>query len=351
MTSANTTAVRKGHELDIPRVEAYLAAHIPSLAVPIAVKQFSFGQSNPTYLITDAKGIRYVLRKKPAGKLVSKSAHAVEREYRILDALGKHTDVPVPKVYALCENIEVAGAPFYVMEFLDGRIFTDNWLAAVPAGERRLYWEELMRVLAKLHKVDYRGIGLGDYGRTGGFYQRQLNTLGKTLDAQAKVVSKETKQAVGPVPHDAEIREWLANAVRSSVVDETTIVHGDYKMDNVVFHPTEPRIIGILDWELSTLGHPLSDVGNCLMFFSMPYSKNAKTTAPGWVGAPESVTAGVPEEQTNLRTYCAAVGRAYPVEQWPFARTFAFFRLLVILHGIKARLALGQASSAQAQQY
>ncbi|KAF9411559.1 hypothetical protein BGZ94_001295 [Podila epigama] len=309
----STTDVRKGYNLDPTALEPYLQKSIPGFACPVKVSQFKLGQSNPTYLLTDANDKRYVLRKKPAGALLSSTAHAVEREFRILKALGEHTDVPVPKVYTLCEDSTVIGTPFYVMEFLQGRIFSDITLKKLPFEERRLCWLSAIDTLAKLHKVDHVAIGLESYGKAKGFYSRQISSLSKVSAAQA--AAKDTEgNVVGPIPGMVELAEWFKH---NEVEDSTSIVHGDYKMDNLVFHPTEPRVIGILDWELSTIGHPYSDLANLLNPYYIPVME----------GSPMSGLHGIPEDKLPIPP------------------------LSVILHGIKARVARGQASSAEAKVY
>ncbi|KAF9169731.1 hypothetical protein BGX21_009852 [Mortierella sp. AD011] len=339
----STTEVRKGYQLEPEKLDPYLLKNVPGFAVPVKVSQFKLGQSNPTYLLTDANGVRYVLRKKPAGALLSSTAHAVEREFRILKALGEKSNVPVPKVYTLCEDTSVIGTPFYVMEFLQGRIFSDVTLSKLPFEERRLCWLSAVDTLAKLHKVDYVSIGLESYGKNSGFYRRQISSLTKVSAAQAKAQDANGVE-VGPIPGMDEVTAWFKDA---EVKDSSSIVHGDYKMDNLVFHPTEPRVIGILDWELSTIGHPFSDLANLVNPYYVP-----KTDGPmgGLRGIPEK-DLPIPPVSQLLERYCQQTSRPFPIENWMFCIAFSFFRLSVILHGIKARVARGQASSADAVLY
>ncbi|KAJ1730817.1 hypothetical protein LPJ61_002826 [Coemansia biformis] len=335
--------VRRGHELDTARLEAFLRQSSASVVLPVAIQQFNAGQSNPTYLLTDASGRRFVLRKKPPGELLSKTAHAVEREFRILQALGNHTDIPVPRVYALCEDTSVIGTPFYLMEFLDGRVLSDVRLPQIPPRERPLYWDALVDALARLHQVDYARIGLVGHGRPGDYYARQLRGLMRTSQAQA-AVADAAGRPVGALPRLADLQAWFA---QNACPDETTIVHGDFKMDNVIWHATEPRVIGILDWEMSTLGNPRSDLANMLQPLAIPFGDNSDNSVlQGLKGAPPAENA--PSEQALLERYCRAMGRDYPLAGWEFARVFGMFRNAVIQQGVAARVARGQASSAVA---
>ncbi|KAF9188738.1 hypothetical protein BGZ49_003918, partial [Haplosporangium sp. Z 27] len=289
-------------------------------------------------------GTKYVLRKKPAGALLSSTAHAVEREFKILKALGEKSNVPVPKVYTLCEDSSLVGTPFYVMEFLEGRIFSDVTMQKLPFEERRLCWTSAIDTLAKLHKVDYVAIGLESYGKPSGFYRRQISSLTKVSNAQAEATDSEGVK-VGPIPGIEEVTAWFKEA---EVKDSTTIVHGDYKIDNLIFHPTEPRVIGILDWELSTIGHPFSDLANLVNPYYTPSIEG--TVLGGLMGIPEK-DLPIPPVNQLLERYCQQTSRPYPIENWMFCISFSFFRLSVILHGIKARVARGQASSAEAVFY
>ncbi|TGO49205.1 hypothetical protein BCON_0217g00060 [Botryotinia convoluta] len=232
--------------IDLQALEKYIEKHVPEIKTPIDIKQFGFGQSNPTYQLLSSNGQKYVMRKKPPGKLVSKTAHQVEREYRVIHALEK-TDVPVPKAYCLCEDEGVIGTPFYIMEFLDGRIIEDPGIPGVGEEERREMWHDAIRTLAKLHRVDISEAGLTSFGKANGFYDRQIKTFGTISAAQASTVDIETKKPVGQIPHIEEILGFFKDK-RYQPKDRGTLVHGDYKIDNLVFHKTEPRVIGILDW-------------------------------------------------------------------------------------------------------
>ncbi|KAG0764205.1 hypothetical protein G6F57_002696 [Rhizopus arrhizus] len=342
MTGQSTSDIRKGHELDQKKLETYLLNQVPEFKAPLIISQFKFGQSNPTYLLRDGNEKQYVLRKKPPGSLVSSTAHAVEREYRIIHALGTQTDVPVPKVYVLCEDTSVIGTPFYVMEFLKGRIFEDCRMLSLPFEERRALWHSAVETLAKLHQVDFHSIGLTNYGRNSGFYERQMKSLARVSQAQAKAKDEETGEWVGEIPRLNDMFAWFK---KNQAKDEATIVHGDFKIDNLIFHPTEPKVIGILDWELSTIGHPFSDLSNLFQPFYVP--AGSPTGLLGFNGSAESLP--VPSAEELIQVYCSFTSRSYPLHGWYFAIVFSFFRLAVIVQGIAARVARKQASSAEAK--
>ncbi|KAJ3304952.1 hypothetical protein HDV03_002182 [Kappamyces sp. JEL0829] len=304
---------------------------------PWAIKQFKLGQSNPTFLMIASNG-KCVVRKKPPGSLLSKTAHAIEREYLVLDSLKKHSDVPVPQVYFLCEDHSVLGTPFYTMEFLQGRIFPDNVLPTVPEGERKSYYQSIIRTLVKLHSVDFVKAGLGSYGRQGGYYGRQVDSLVRLSEVQANVTGKDHSK-VGPLHRVKELSAWFAS---HQVQDQVTLVHGDYKTDNIVFHPTQGEVIGLLDWELSTIGHPYSDLANLLLPWYTPYNSNMKLFS-GFAGAPRPLP--VPEADELIELYCRLRNLPFPIPNWNFCIAFAFFRLSVIAQGIAARVKRNQASS------
>ncbi|CDS01282.1 uncharacterized protein SPSC_00588 [Sporisorium scitamineum] len=357
------------HSIDVSALNTYLASTVPAIATPVTVKQFSFGQSNPTYILFDTNNTRYVLRKKPPGSLLSSTAHAVEREYRILKALGSYTKglpegsrdgVPVPEVFCLCEDKSIVGTVFYVMQFIDGRIFEDyRFLQIKDKEERRKCWLSAIDTLAALHRADPVKVGLGDYGKREGFYTRQMKSMGKVSTIQAGVKDKDEK-AVGTLPGIEQFLGWFS---KNMPKDENTIVHGDFKIDNLIYHPTEPRVIGILDWELSTLGHPLSDLANLLQPYSIPCSTPDRINDPSlWddsrqqgsllsLGQLTPDQSPVPVEEVLIKQYCQASGRDWPIQNWTAAKAWAWFRLAVIAQGIAARNAQGQASSAQAKVY
>ncbi|KXX75374.1 Acyl-CoA dehydrogenase family member 10 [Madurella mycetomatis] len=351
-------------------LENWISRNVPVIEVPLDVKQFGFGQSNPTYQLTSPDGRRYVLRKKPPGRLVSKTAHKVEREYRIIAALAD-TDVPVPRAYCLCEDESVIGTPFYIMEFLDGRIFEDPVIPSVLPDHRRAIWADAVRTLAKLHRIDPRSVGLENFGKPTGFYTRQVNTWRTVCNAQAAVCDVETREAVGHLPHFAELMEFFADESQQPA-DRGTLIHGDFKIDNLVFHKTEPRVIGILDWEMSTIGHPLSDISNLLTpyFTARLDPRRSVNVHPGFL---PRATRGLPtpDEITTLYFSVVDAPPSFPGSsslelslarsssrpsadrkrelQW--AQAFNIFRLSAICQGIAARQAGRQASSEQARRY
>jgi len=335
--------------IDIKSLETYLNANVPDIKTPLDVKQFGYGQSNPTYLLKSPDGSQYVMRKKPPGKLLSKTAHQVDREYRILHAL-EHTDVPVPKTYCLCEDDSVVGTAFYVMSFLDGRIFEDPALPDVTPEDRRNMWHSAVTTLAKFHRVDPKSVGLEKFGRQGGFYNRQLKTFATISESQAQARDKDTNEPVGMIPHYDEMVSFFKDA-RSQPKDRSTFVHGDYKIDNVVFHKTEPRVIGILDWEMSTIGHPLSDLTNLMGPYTTASSERARTAGRANPAFVEGATPGLPSQEECKKWYAETAGWEYPAREFTWGEAFNIYRGSVIMQGIAARFAQRQASSEKAGEY
>ncbi|OQV03597.1 hypothetical protein CLAIMM_08619 [Cladophialophora immunda] len=339
-------AVRQS--LPVNALEAYLAKHAAEIQTPISIKQFGFGESNPTYLLTDSNGHKFVMRKKPPGPLLSPTAHKVEREYRILQALGQ-TDVPVPKVYHFCVDASIIGTVFYIMEFLDGRIFASPSLPEVEPEERTMMWCSAVEALAKLHRVDFRSIGLQNFGKSGGFYNRQIVTFQNLAESQAKAPDRHTGQHIGEVPHLQEMVSFFANP-RHQPKDRSTLVHGDYKIDNLVFHKSEPRVIGILDWELATLGHPLSDFTNLTQPFLTAQSHTYVGFNQDCIKFKPGATPGLPTRKQCVDWYSDMTGLDLTSEL-AWGDTFGAFRLAVVMQGIAARYALGQSGSAMAKEY
>ncbi len=323
---STTAEVREQHRFDVAALERYLRAHVAGFSGSLTVQQFRGGQSNPTYYLT-AGGREYVLRRKPPGKLLP-SAHAVDREYRVITALGT-TGFPVPRTYALCEDASVIGTMFYVMDCVHGRVITDPKIPGLTPRERAAIYDSLNEVLARLHTVDWRQLGLADFGRPGSYFTRQLHRWTQ----QYRASETEKIEAM------ERLIEWLPTHTPAD--DETTLVHGDFRLGNVILHPTEPRIAAVLDWELSTLGHPLADLAyNCL-----PYR-----FTQDWEGLAGKNLAelGIPTEQEYVAAYCRRTGRA-AIPDLEFCLAFSMFRLSAIAQGIMGRVLAGTANDPSAR--
>ena len=308
----------------------WLERHVPGFAGPARLHKFKGGQSNPTYRLDAASG-SYVLRRQPPGDLL-KSAHAVDREYRVMQALAGSA-VPVPRVLALCEDRDVIGSMFFVMEYCAGRIF---WDAALPdasgPGERAAIYDDMNRVLAALHSVDPAAIGLADYGKPGNYFARQLS----------RWVGQYRASELDPIPAMERLMDWLSERLPPDD-GRVALVHGDYRLDNMVFHPAEPRIVALLDWELSTLGHPLADLAYQCMQLRMP---GGEGFTPGLAGI-DRAGLGIPDEADYVARYCERSGIG-PIENWPFYLAFSFFRLAAIVQGVAKRAVDGNASNTRA---
>ena len=293
------------------------------------MKQFNEGASNPTYFLEDSAGGRWVLRKKPPGKLVG-SAHQVDREYRVLAAL-QNTDVPVPRVLLYCDDESIIGTPFYVMEFVQGRVFWNPALPELEAGERAQVYDAMNATLAAIHSVDLEAAGLSDFGRSGGYYARQFATW------QRQYRATET----GEMPEMERIMTWLeAHMVGDD--GRVSLVHGDYRLDNIMFADDAPRVVAVMDWELSTLGHPLADLAYQCMLWRMPPGP----VLSGLEGV-ERGASGLPEEADYVARYCERMGIS-EIRDWPFYLVFGLFRLAAIVQGVKFRALQGNASSDRA---
>jgi len=315
------------HDLPLGRLEGWMRGHIDGFCGPLAAEQFEGGQSNPTYKLLSAAGA-YVLRRKPFGELLP-SAHAVDREYRVMRALAK-TAVPVPKVYALCEDDAVIGSAFFVMEFLDGQIFWDPRLPGLTQTERRAMFRSMNAVIAALHSVDYRAVGLAEFGRPGNYLARQIARWSRQYQA-----SETEKQ-----PAMDQLIEWLPRHLPPE--GEPRIVHGDYRIDNLIFHPTEPRVVGVLDWELSTIGDALADFA----YHAMAWRVTPELFR-GLAGA-DIARLGIPTEEEYVAAYCEQTGDTRPAA-WEFYMVYSLFRLAAIMQGIAKRAVDGTAASPEAR--
>ncbi len=321
-------SVRSHHEFDDTRLHRWMEEHVPGFEGPLQIERFKGGQSNPTYrLRTPARS--YVLRRKPPGLLV-KGAHAVEREARVLSAL-EVVDFPVPHVHALCTTDAVIGSWFYVMDMVEGRIFWDTSFPEVPHAERAAYLDAMNATLASLHGIEPAAVGLEDFGRTERYVERQIARWSKQYVAD---------EQAGRNPDMDRLVEWLPRNIPAE--DEASIVHGDFRMDNMIFHPTEPRIVAVLDWELSTLGHPLADFAYHAMMYRMP------PDIAGGIRGTDLAAAGLPSEREYIAAYCRRTGR-HSIPDFDFYVAFNMFRFAAILHGIRGRLLRGTAASADAQ--
>lgn len=326
---AGTMAVSERNRFDQVKLEAYLRQHIAGFGGPLEVEQFRGGQSNPTFRLS-AGGKRYVLRRKPPGKLLP-SAHAVDREYRVMTAL-RDSDVPVPRTWCLCADESVIGTAFFVMDCVDGRIFWDPSLPDMNRSGRAAIFAEMNRVIAALHKVDFRALGLVDYGKMGNYLARQIARWTK----QYRASETETIEAMD------RLIEWLPANIPAD--DETTIVHGDYRLDNLIFHPTDARIVAVLDWELSTLGHPLADFAYHCMSWHIPGGGPF-----GGMHGLDLGALGIPSEAEHIDAYCRRVGRG-PIDpdHWDFYIAYNMFRAAGIAQGIMGRVVDGTAASEHA---
>jgi aminoglycoside phosphotransferase (APT) family kinase protein len=333
-----TKPVSQQHAFDVATLQAYLEIKLPGFEGPLTVEQFKGGQSNPTFKLV-TPGASYVMRAKPGpvAKLLP-SAHAIEREFRVMHAL-RDTDVPVPRMHLLCEDEAIIGRAFYVMAFVQGRVLWDQALPGMTNHERAAIYDEMNRVIAALHSVDVHAVGLGDYGKPGNYFERQIGRWSKQYVASAT----ERIEAMD------RLIEWLPAHIPPGARDETqvSVVHGDFRLDNLVFHPTEPRVLAVLDWELSTLGHPLADFSYHCMSWHVPHSMGRG------IGGVDFASLGIPSEQAYVRRYMERTGRGDPVAlaaDWNFYLAYNLFRIAAILQGIAKRVVDGTAASAQGRE-
>lgn len=329
--------MQTSHTVDTEALTTWLLANLRGFEGPLSIEAFKGGQSNPTYqLITPKRS--YVLRTKPGpvAKLLP-SAHAIEREFRVMQGL-QGTDVPVPQMHVLCEDESIIGRAFYVMEFVQGRVLWDQTLPGMTNTERTAIYDEMNRVMAALHTVKFVERGLESYGRPGNYFERQIGRWSK------QYVASVTQ----PIPEMDHLMAWLPANMPSSALDasKVSIVHGDYRLDNLMFHPTEPRVLAVLDWELSTLGHPLADFSYLCMSWHIP---------PGTfrgIGGVDVAALGIPSESENIHRYCDRTGLATPADlktDWNFYLAYNMFRIAAILQGIAKRVEAGTASSDEAK--
>jgi aminoglycoside phosphotransferase (APT) family kinase protein len=368
-TSEQLTEVREAHRFDEGALDRYLAENLEGYRGPLRVRQFEGGQSNPTFLLSADSG-DYVLRKKPPGVLLPR-AHMVEREYRILAALAA-TDVPVPKVHLLCETPDPIGTPFFIMDYVRGRLLRDPTLPDMKPAERRAIYEEILRVLASLHAVDYEAIGLGDYGKPGNYFGRQIRRWSQQYEAS------KTRE----IASMDRLMKWLPENISDD--DTSCIVHGDYRLDNLVLAADEARVSAVLDWELSTLGHPLADLAHSCAHYYISIANQSSlagvaggdgavsggnrvndtaggngiddagsgdsvddTSGGGSVDDTASADSGIPTEREYVETYCRYTERS-GVPHWNFYLAFVIFRYAGIAQGVYKRGLQGNASSQEA---
>ncbi len=324
----DTIPVREQHRMDEVALTRWMQENVAGFEGPLLVDQFKGGQSNPTYRLRTPQRA-YVLRRKPPGVLL-KGAHAVDREARVMAALGS-VHFPVPKIHGLCLDDAVIGSWFFVMDMVEGRIFWDASFSVVPPSQRAGYLDAMNATLAKLHAISPAAIGLADYGRSGGYVSRQIARWSEQY---------LTDELAGRHSSMDKLVAWLPAHI--PMVDETAITHGDFRADNMIFHPTEPRVLAVLDWELSTLGHPQADFAYNAMMYRMP------PDILGGIRGLDLVALGLPSEAEYVAAYCRRTGRA-GMPDLDFYIAFNMFRFAAIIHGIRGRVIRGTASSSEAQ--
>jgi aminoglycoside phosphotransferase (APT) family kinase protein len=324
--------VRQSAHFEQARLVEYLHEHVPGFQGPLNVRQFQGGQSNLTYLL-EAPKAKYVLRRQPDGALL-KSAHAVDREFRVISALARVPGFPVPEPIALCEDRSVLGSMFYVMRHVEGRIFWDCRMPDLDPRERAAVFDSVNETLARLHTVDYASLGLGDFGKPGNYFTRQISRWTRQYELSR----------TQDIPEMESLISWLPAAVPADD-GRSSIVHGDYSLHNIIIHPSEPRVVAVVDWELSTLGHPLGD----LMYHAMEWYRPPGVDARGTLEGADLAALGIPTLENYIKRYCERTGFALTANL-PFYRAFNLFRTAAILQGIGHRLIEGNAASANAQE-
>ncbi|MBS0578085.1 MAG: phosphotransferase family protein [Proteobacteria bacterium] len=329
---AGTMSVAAAQRFDEAALERYLSGHMPGFVAPLGqVRQFRGGQSNPTFLLSAGDGAQYVLRRKPAGPLLP-SAHAVDREFRVIGALHR-AGFPVARPLCLCEDTSVIGTMFYIMSYVAGRNFWDPALPQMTPPQRAAIYDEMNRVLVQLHSLDYAAAGLGDYGKPGNYFARQIGRWSKQYRAS------ETER----IESFEKLLRWLPANIPPG--DETTLVHGDYRIDNMIFHADRPRVAAVVDWELSTLGHPLADLSYHVMLWRV-----AAGEIRGLKGL-DLPALGIPTEEEYVATYCRRTGRAgIEPRVWEFCMAYNLFRIACIRQGILRRVVDGTAASRHARE-
>ncbi len=318
--------VAESLRFDEARLAAYLRQHVEGFSGTPEILKFRGGQSNPTFLIVSG-GRRYVLRKKPPGTLLP-SAHAVEREYRVMTAL-RGSAVPVARTYCLCEDPQIVGTPFFLMQYVEGRVLFDPALAGMAPLQRSALYDEMNRVIAALHRVDFAQIGLGDFGKPGNYFARQIDRWTRQYRASETERIEAMENLIDWLPHN------------TPAGDETTLVHGDFRLDNLIFHRQEPRVLAVLDWELSTLGHPLADFAYHMMAWRLSGQEFR-----GMRGA-DLAALGIPDESAYRDEYCRRTGRG-SIDHWEFYLAYNMFRMAGILQGIMKRVLEGNAAAPDA---
>jgi aminoglycoside phosphotransferase (APT) family kinase protein len=332
MANVSANEFRPGLEFDVEALRRYLAQQLDGFELPPLVQQFPGGQSNPTYKLTTPLR-RYALRRKPPGALLP-SAHAIDREFRVLKALSEHSDVPVARPYLLCQDASIIGTDFYLMDFVDGRTFWDPSLPELPAAARRPIFAAMNDVLARLHCLSPQALGLADFGRADGYLVRQVARWSKQYQAD--------EQAGRDANMDLLIA-WLPQHLPAAE-PAAAVVHGDYRIDNLIFDPSEPRVIAVMDWELATIGDPIADFAYNLMMYRM-----SNASIPGLLGR-DPAALGIPSEAQYVQAYCRR--RGLPgIDDLDFYLAFCMFRLAAIFHGIRGRVVRGTAVSPQARKY
>jgi len=323
--------VSSAHRFDEAALSSYLAKHLPGMGGPLSICQFSGGQSNPTFHVHGPEG-EFVLRKKPTGKLLP-GAHAVDREYRVLNAL-QGSGVPVPRMLHWCEDDAVIGTPFYIMEYLHGRILRNPLLPGMEPAERAAVYDSMNEVMARLHNLDFKAAGLEGFGKPDNYIGRQVALWSRQYEAS------KTED----VPAMEQLIQWLPQNIPQD--QSSSVVHGDFRLENLMFDSREPKVIAVLDWELSTIGHPLSDLSfNCMTY----YLPSASEIAPGFVGS-DLEALGIPAETAYVSRYCDRTGRDQ-IDCWKFFMAFSLFRTAAIQQGVYDRALKGNASSETAHRF